>query len=157
MNWEAIGAVGEIVGAVAVVVSLVYLAVQIRQSSAVSKSVAIQNWASTSALEKSAVFSDPEFAALVVRGYADYDSLSEIDQRRFRNFYIQTMNSFELLFFQFRNGTIDAMFFEGKKGSYLQLFNNPGAHQLWDLLAEIHWDKRFRAYLDENKPDPASQ
>ena len=30
MNWDAIGAVGEIVGASAVVLSLAYLAVQIR-------------------------------------------------------------------------------------------------------------------------------
>jgi len=32
MNWEAIGAIGEIVGAVAVVVTIGYLAVQIRQN-----------------------------------------------------------------------------------------------------------------------------
>lgn len=32
MNWEAIGAIGEIIGALAVVVSLVYLSVQIRQN-----------------------------------------------------------------------------------------------------------------------------
>lgn len=32
MNWEAIGTVAEVVGAAAVVVSLVYLAVQIRQN-----------------------------------------------------------------------------------------------------------------------------
>ncbi|NQV69442.1 MAG: hypothetical protein HQ498_05390 [Pseudohongiella sp.] len=32
MNWDAIGAVGEIAGAIAVVVSLIYLASQIRQS-----------------------------------------------------------------------------------------------------------------------------
>ena len=32
MNWDAIGAVGEIVGALAVVVTLAYLAVQIRQN-----------------------------------------------------------------------------------------------------------------------------
>ena len=30
LNWDAIGAVGEIVGALAVVVSLIYLATQIR-------------------------------------------------------------------------------------------------------------------------------
>ena len=30
MNWEAIGAIGEIIGAAAVVVSLIYLATQIR-------------------------------------------------------------------------------------------------------------------------------
>ena len=32
MNWEAVGAIGEIVGAIAVVLSLVYLAAQIRQN-----------------------------------------------------------------------------------------------------------------------------
>lgn len=31
MNWEAISAIGEIVGATAVVVTLIYLAVQVRQ------------------------------------------------------------------------------------------------------------------------------
>lgn len=30
MNWDAIGTIGEIIGATAVVVSLVYLATQIR-------------------------------------------------------------------------------------------------------------------------------
>jgi hypothetical protein len=30
MNWDAIGAIGETVGAVAVVISLVYLAIQMR-------------------------------------------------------------------------------------------------------------------------------
>jgi hypothetical protein len=32
MNWEAIGAIGEIVGATAVVASLLYLAVQMRRN-----------------------------------------------------------------------------------------------------------------------------
>lgn len=32
MNWEAAGALGEIVGAVAVVATLVFLAIQLRQN-----------------------------------------------------------------------------------------------------------------------------
>ena len=32
MNWDAIGAIGEIVGAAAVVVTLIYVAVQVRQN-----------------------------------------------------------------------------------------------------------------------------
>lgn len=31
MNWEAVSAIGEIIGAIAVVISLVYVAAQIRQ------------------------------------------------------------------------------------------------------------------------------
>ena len=33
MNWEAIGALGEVVGAIAVVLTLAYLAIQVRQNS----------------------------------------------------------------------------------------------------------------------------
>jgi hypothetical protein len=32
MNWDAIGAIGEVVGALGVVVTLAYLAIQIRQN-----------------------------------------------------------------------------------------------------------------------------
>ena len=32
MNWDALGAIGEIVGAVAVLVTLIYLALQVRQA-----------------------------------------------------------------------------------------------------------------------------
>ena len=32
MNWEAIGAIGEIVGAIAVIATLFYLSIQIRQN-----------------------------------------------------------------------------------------------------------------------------
>ncbi len=33
MNWEAIGAIGEVLGAAGVIITLAYLAVQIRQNS----------------------------------------------------------------------------------------------------------------------------
>ena len=42
MNWDAIGAIGEIVGAVAVVVTLGYLIVQVRQSRKVVRRSACQ-------------------------------------------------------------------------------------------------------------------
>jgi hypothetical protein len=41
MNWEAIGAIGEIVGATAVVLTLIYVAIQIKQNTAASRAQAI--------------------------------------------------------------------------------------------------------------------
>ena len=42
MNWEAIGAVGEVVGAIAVVATLVYLATQIRQNTKTVKNSSVE-------------------------------------------------------------------------------------------------------------------
>jgi len=50
MNWEAIGAIGEVVGAISVVATLAYLAVQIRRTDTTSRAQArqtmIDTWAS---------------------------------------------------------------------------------------------------------------
>lgn len=43
MNWEAIGAVGEIVGAIAVVVTLVYLTNQVRRGTAATQPATVQS------------------------------------------------------------------------------------------------------------------
>ena len=42
MNWEAIGAIGEIIGAIAVFLSLIYLALQIRSNTNVEKAAALR-------------------------------------------------------------------------------------------------------------------
>ena len=42
MDWEAIGAVGEVLGALAVLASLIYLARQIRQNTQMMKSTVRQ-------------------------------------------------------------------------------------------------------------------
>ena len=39
MNWDAVGAIGEIIGAVAVVATLYYLALQIRENTARTRQV----------------------------------------------------------------------------------------------------------------------
>lgn len=41
MNWEAVGAVGEVLGAGAVIITLVYLAVQVRQNTRAMKTSAL--------------------------------------------------------------------------------------------------------------------
>ncbi|MFT7528547.1 MAG: hypothetical protein ACI9LY_003709 [Arenicella sp.] len=43
MNWEAVGEIGEIVGAVAVIVTLAYLAIQIRQNSNLARATIREN------------------------------------------------------------------------------------------------------------------
>jgi ABC-type molybdate transport system permease subunit len=43
MNWEAIGVAGEIIGAIAVLATLIYLAVQVRESSKAKRLQTVQS------------------------------------------------------------------------------------------------------------------
>jgi len=85
LNWEAIGAIGEIVGAAGVVVTLIYLANQIRQNTiqleqnTLTAKAAAQN-ASNEALRENrkAIFEFLEMSEIYLRGNQRPQDLDEI-------------------------------------------------------------------------------
>ena len=91
MNWEAIGAIGEILGAAGVVVTLVYLAYQIRQNTVqleqniLAAKAAAQN-ASNEALRENrkAIFESVEMSEIYLRGNQNPEELDEVSMLRYR-------------------------------------------------------------------------
>ena len=90
MNWEALGTVAEIIGALAVVVSLVYLAAQIRQNTRqVEEQARAQRFAALGILFdnwrnfRSNIISDSRVAGIWRRGNEDPSQLSEDDRMVF--------------------------------------------------------------------------
>ncbi len=75
MNWEAIGAIGEIIGATAVVASLVYLAVQIRTQNRESRMSAMHD-ISVGYRDGLAAVAEGDMADLFVKAFDDYESLT---------------------------------------------------------------------------------
>lgn len=89
MNWEAIGAIGEFVGAIVVVITLLYLAVQIRQT---SKSIEVSALRDTTAQWNhwsELLATSPDLAAIVVRGNQSYRQLSDEEALRY-GAYVQS-------------------------------------------------------------------
>ena len=75
MNWEAIGAIGEIIGAAAVVGSLVYLAVQIQSQNRESR-ISSMHDLSVGYRDSLAVMGQKDTADLYAKAYDDYESLT---------------------------------------------------------------------------------
>ena len=92
MSIQDWGAIGEILGSIGVILTLLYLAAQIRQnnrslietsSSQISQSLANIN---------SRLSSDPEFADIFVRGREGLKNLDALEVERFRPFIMDLMN-----------------------------------------------------------------
>ena len=64
MNWDAIGAIGEIVGAFGVMVTLIYLALQIRQNSKTIEAQMYQARSEVSANRYGQIADSPYLAAM---------------------------------------------------------------------------------------------
>ena len=83
MNWEAIGAIGEVLGAAVVVATLFYLSVQLRQN---TKAQTIATFESAMAGFNDVnyfVFGDKERAGILLTGFRNPEELDEVDHAIF--------------------------------------------------------------------------
>jgi len=79
MTWQAIGTIAEIVGATAVVVTLIYLAIQIRQNTASVTTATYDSVISGFNETNAIVIDNPDVADIFLRGNQDPTSLSDAE------------------------------------------------------------------------------
>ena len=128
MTIMELGALGEFIGAIAVVVTLIYLAVQIRQNTRVMeenerlalaqtyqmRADALQNMLVHAADSK---YIGPIIAKLTTAGYPErIDSLSELDDvelGRFRQWQIAQQTHWDNMYYQYQQGYLDEEYYQG--------------------------------------------
>jgi hypothetical protein len=82
MNWDALGAVGELVGATTVVLTLGYLALQIRQSSKSSRQQSYHDFVTRRSDFFNKMLESNGVTAVFLAGVRG-DSMNEIEAQRF--------------------------------------------------------------------------
>ena len=136
MDITTLAAWGEFIGGIAVVVSLVYLASQIRMN---TKTVRASNLgvAMAASSEWSRMILDPAAASLYVRGMEDFVGLSTEDQLRFNglmsHLFGVNLNTRHLR----QQGLFDAETEENQAKTIAYILESPGARQWW--TANRHW------------------
>lgn len=151
MNWEALGTAAEVVGAVAVVVSLVYLAVQIRQNTRQVEEqgralrfsalgVLFDNWRNF----RSNIIADPATANVWRRGNENPGQLDEDEKVIFELLMVDLMWGFAA---NWMVGVDDGL------GSYLRddiadnllIYDSPGFRAWWQ--SSPHCDEYPRDFV----------
>jgi hypothetical protein len=103
MNWEAIGAIGEVAGAIGVIVTLIYLAAQIRQSNDLSRSESRQ---ALVANDVTSLTANLRIADVFAKLVSD-DDLTAEDQLRLSFMFSLDLRNREFEYFQYTNGLLD--------------------------------------------------
>jgi len=148
MDWDAIGAMGEIVGAIAVVATLGYLAVQIRHNTRASAVEA--KLATTGMLTEfvNMLIADPQLNDLFMRGRTSTKNLSKDESQRFSNMVMKTFWFGSAAHFQLRTGTLDEDdFFEIK--AILQFWlEGKGVREWWQRHGHQRFAKTYAEFID---------
>jgi len=139
MNWEAIGAIGEIIGAVAVVVTLAYLAVQVRNSTRIARSATRQAIAETAMEHGTHLISDRDLMNALLRDFKGQDQ-DDVDRARLMAHNYITMRHYENILYQHQTGMIERDEWHGFR-------ENLKAVLEWRSMREF-WKNEGRYYSD---------
>ena len=147
MNWDAVGAVGEIVGAAAVVVTLIYLAAQVRAGNrALRTSVRdsafrqLQDW-------NNQLVSDPDLPLMFQRGLEDFDSLDDRERARFMHLAYSFMKLFESFYLHHQDGSLPDNAWSGTQVPFMVYTSRPGMQRYWEQRRGF-FDEAFVRFVD---------
>src|SRR6201982_2751699 len=151
MSWEAINAVSQLVSSVAVVLSVLYLAMQVHQSTRVAK-LAMQDAAATALRDVTKpLMENAELERIWRIGLEEIGALSVEERARFFHAAYQFLKAFETIHFHYVYGLMDKQLFEGWHGLLRHYIVAPGMAHYWKLRPEV-FSARFRNFVNSLEP-----
>jgi hypothetical protein len=154
ISWQDLGAIGDFVGGVAVVVSLIYVGFQIRQNSRHIEQNSRQIQASSYHATNDAFYrwfsvlaEDAELAALWRRALAG-EPLKDDEITRVHSLLAMIFLAFENFFEQYRLGAVTRKTLEVSRPDLLDLLSRPVAQAWWQRYAPRILTPEFRATVD---------
>ncbi len=146
MTLQDLGNLGEILGAVAVVVSLFYVGSQIRQNTAAVRSSTAQAVHDNYAAWYTQLAANGELAQLSINGLQDYASLSDVEKARFVSNFMAFLSYSQNAFYQWRDGALSPQLWVGWEALMVNLVCSPGGKQFWAERAYAFGDE-FRDHV----------
>jgi len=148
VEWNAISTTAEVVGAGAVVVSLLYAAYQIKQNTIASKTATHQQWVNAQGNANRAFIDDPEISEVFARANESFESLTEAEKIRLQFVFWMQLNLWNFARnCHGRNLMDQEVCAESIRGYEIYLQSNPAARGMWKICGPVYGDD-FRRYVD---------
>ncbi len=145
MNWDAVGALAELAGAIGVIGSLVYLAVQIRQNSHVVRFTLHENYVAGIRGIFEQVQTNPELYRVWRRAMQSPDEMTEDDREHFGMLCFAFFNRIHLGYLA---REVDSFMGEKYLSDIDQAFLMPATRSWWTRQRGA-FDPGFAAVVDE--------
>ena len=148
MNWEAIGAMGEIIGAITVVATVAYLAVQVRTA---ARATAIESKVATSRAYcdyLGQLIQSPDLNSLFLRGREDLAPLESEEYFRFSNLAFQGFSMFSAAHFQYRESVLNESDWYEHRAIVKFWLRGAGVRQWWSKAGQHMFGPDFAKYIE---------
>lgn len=131
MSLEQLGIVAQIVGAIAIIITLIYLSIQVKDSARASRAAAVTDATTAMQAFYQELGSNPATSKLFLDGLTKPDTLSQESQYQYLMMMHSCFLGFQRSFFLAREGTLDVAL-RDSIGTAMHAANQlPGMHFYW--------------------------
>ena len=147
MNWNAIGAIATVASAIGVLLSVLYLAAQVKKNTVESRIARGQNLIAAVSDVSALIATNHELSEIVRAGMLDYEALNEIDKFRFSFLFFSFMAKYDFSYQQRIAGRIDDALWTQTTYEISTFLKLPGANQWWEK-DKARFTPVFREFVD---------
>ncbi len=146
MNWEALAAIADAIGTAVVVISLIYLSIQVHRQTVETKLATGNELANQLNYVYANLSDNAELADLFYQGINDFQSLSPGRKIQLSTYFSRLLRVMEGMFYQQRHGRVEATVWSGLDRAIQDFCRYPGIKSWWETRK--HWfSDEFVAYL----------
>jgi hypothetical protein len=137
----------EIAGAVAVVLSVAYLALQVSDNNRLLRSQAHYNALELTQRPLEIMLESENLASVMVKCESDPEAVDETSWARCSNYYFMQFNGWEYLYYQHDDESVPSQLWRGADAYFKeQIRVNPGFSRFWSQW-QIAFDEPFHSYV----------
>src|SRR4029434_9182614 len=151
VKLEAVNAIAQLIAAIGVIVSLFYLAAQIRQNTRSMRAVVVDSLAHSLVDLLGPHAQNPESLRAFSVVTENWNAASDEDRTRTLPFIFATFKLFENAWFQQRQGTLDQQQWEAWDLHIRVYYHRPGVKTWWTLRQGM-FTAGFRQYVESTQP-----
>ena len=144
MNWDAIGAIGEVVGAIGVILSLAYLGIQIRQNSRATEEEIFQSLLNNYHGGMDYLISNQNLNRIWYLGFSDFDALDGHEKMLWNTQVHAAMRRYENIILQSRKYDVNLGVVDGIVRQWDWLLCQPGGERFWAKGRDAYSDEFVR-------------
>ena len=149
MTIQDLGAIGELLAAIATLATLIYLALQIKQNTRAVQSSVADSMMNSAQSTMATITASATNAHVFNTGATDYESLATDEQVQYRYVIVSLLNTSDLMYWNYRRGTLDQVLWSWQETWITAWLSHPIGIEIWDGY-KIFLTPAFAQYVDQN-------
>ncbi len=147
MSWESIGALSQLLAAIGLIPSIVYLAIQVREQNNAHHRASLDMLTTQWGDLIQTVNESDDFGRIYLDGLASFDAMEPVRRIRFGAYLLRVFRYWEAMYFHFEDGTLHPSAWKALQAQIADITAYAGVQQWWRTRRHWYTDE-FRGVIE---------